>query len=67
MAQDGTVDKCTLCVSCHIEIFKLCPFVHYEGRIKGMKTKPIFIRGSGLAEKVVECPKYVREVGRDIL
>ena len=59
----------TLCLSCDIEVFKMCPFVYGEGRMKGLKTVPVLIKcykGYDSTEMVIECPRYKKEVRREI-
>ena len=60
--------KTTLCDSCDIEVFKRCPFVHFRGRVDGMKTVPVRssykYRGKRVwiyMERVDKCPDYIPE------
>lgn len=62
--------KPTLCESCSIESFKLCPWVYDDERFPGLKTEPIIFEEWGRytrMERVVECSRYNPEVNREIL
>lgn len=64
-----TTNKETLCTSCHIDVFIECPFVHGEGKFKGLKAIPVMIKkykGFYKAWRVIECPRYRKETWRSI-
>ena len=66
----GAYGKPTLCESCHIECFKLCPWVYDEIRFEGLVTEQLIFEQWGeysRMEKVVECSRYKREEHREII